>query len=188
MEFTAERPRKGSGGAKKDDFIRLKDKESIVGIFFGNPIDFESHWIGDRSETCSGDDCDICAEGREPTFKFRINFITRINGALESKIFESSGETYEGLKVLHKKYDLEKYTVEITRNGSGTKTKYIIMPLPDGKIGEAVWSKLKEVPLKNLEPYRKPKAASVEDAKEIFGEGTTEVEDTFGIGKDELNF
>jgi hypothetical protein len=121
-------------------FVKLKDKQSIKGIFRGEIFDFKQHWTrsaqGDRSQVCKGQGCPICAVSpKKPTFKFRVNFVTTENGAFIARIFESNAGVYVTLRDMAKAgYNLEKTKVQITRNGEGRDTKYTILPVANSPL------------------------------------------------------
>jgi hypothetical protein len=119
MKFRTDLPVSGGG-----DYVKLKDKESITGIFYGEPYDFFAVWEGGAPKEVASD-----APGAK--FRFRINFIVKDGSAYVVKIFENSKTVYEQLGLLHAEYDLEKTVVKITRSGTEKNTTYNILPLRD---------------------------------------------------------
>jgi hypothetical protein len=112
-------------------FVKLKDKESVVGVFRGEPYDFKQHWLSTRSQMCQGTNCPECQKGTKPSFRFRLNFVVSENGKYASKIFEQGRAVYNDLASLNNSgYALEKTIVKITRTGTDKATKYTILPLP----------------------------------------------------------
>ncbi len=144
----------GSGGLASKDFVRLKDKESIIGVFRGDPHSFKQHWKDKKSTPCTGTGCLLCQDKDPKTakagFRFRLNFITRENGEYVCKIFEQSWAVYLDLKTLHSDYPLNKHVVKITRNGSDNTTRYNIMPQPNGLIKPEVEAQISKIQLKDL--------------------------------------
>lgn len=130
MKFNA------SGGSENGidskNFIRLKnDKQSVVGVFRGDPFDYKTHWISNRTQTCKGSNCSYCANGNKPQFKFLVNFVIYENNQYMVKIFEQGWTVYESMKALNEDFDLEKTIVKITRRGTGRdNTTYSILPIP----------------------------------------------------------
>lgn len=124
--------------AKSEDtrnFIKLKDKEKIQGVFRGDPEDFRIHWADKKSSLCKGDHCGLCAQGNESKFRFRINFITPEGEGYVAKILEQGWQTYEALMQLQESgYDLEMHLMIISRIGTGLNTQYSIIPSPKGMI------------------------------------------------------
>lgn len=144
----------GSDGLSSKDFVRLKDKESVQGVFRGNPFDFRQHWIGAKSSPCQGGDCKYCKEGNKPSFRFRMNFLVNENNNWVAKIFEQGFTVYQTLSALNRDdYDLEKYVVKITRNGTGQNTTYSIIPKPNGHITTETESKLALIKLHDLQNF-----------------------------------
>lgn len=136
-------------GLGKDNFLKLRDKEEISGLFRGKPYTYKRHWLNNQSAECVGEDCPYCKADPEhsPAFRFRINFITTIDGKWVAKIFEGGGELYDQLCNLDRKYDLSKTVVEITRRGLKQSTKYDILPLVNEPVTPEIENRLKEVEL-----------------------------------------
>lgn len=149
MKFSAEGGT--SGGIDGKHFVKLKDRESIVGVFRGDPHDFRQHWVNNRSSICSGSECKLCADKNKNTFRFRVNFITKENEVYVAKVFEQGWTVYEQLKALHEgDYPLDKTIVRITRSGTGQQTTYTIIPVPKGDITPDIEKKLSVVALHNV--------------------------------------
>jgi hypothetical protein len=148
MKFT---PRaKGPCG----EFLKLGDKESVTGVFRGDPYKFSQHWVpGGGGGPCTGKGCELCAEGAKKSFRFRINFLQLENGDWKPKIFEQGGMTYDKLADLHAGgYDLERTIVTVTRKGSGKETEYAILPKPKGDVTPEIEKKLSAIKLVALTP------------------------------------
>lgn len=147
-------PAKGDSGSSKD-FIRLKDGESVEGVFMGDPIDFKNHF---KMGNCTGPGCKICATPGAPKagFKFRINFIVKENGALLAKIFEQGWTVYESLAALNDEYeksgaDISRQKFRITRKGTGPEgTAYHVVAIPNGLLNDEIAGIIKKVQLKDL--------------------------------------
>lgn len=139
-------------GLGKDNFLKLRDKEEITGLFRGEIYTFKRHWSNNQGVECVGEDCPVCKVDPEnyPAFRFRINFITTIDGKWVAKIFEGGGELYDSLANLDRKFDLSKTVVEITRRGLKQSTKYDILPLVNEQVTSEMEKKLKEVDLLQL--------------------------------------
>lgn len=148
------------------DFVKLKDKESIRGLFKGDIFEFRQHWKDNKGVVCIGHACPMCALGIKPGFRFRLNFLQIENDALVCKIFEQGWTVYLTLKSLHEGgYDLEKYWMKITRHGaSKSDTTYSIVPVPNGAVTPEQEIKILAVPLMDL---KHPKPESVEDVPHI---------------------
>ena len=132
MQFNAS-PDIGNGGSQ-DLFVKLKDKESIVGVFRGQPYEFRIHWVDKRSKPCLPP-CELCDQKVKFSFQFRLNFITRVSGNWVAKILEKGSVVYDSLKQLNEDYPLEKYAVRIIRSGSQMNdTVYTILPIPRGEV------------------------------------------------------
>lgn len=138
-------------GLSSENFIKLKDKESISGIFQGDPFDYKTHWVQTLKNyaICKGEGCEHCATGNKPSTRFRVNFVVKdpSTNKMVARIFESNATTYSSMRELNKDYPLDKTVVKITRNGSGPKTTYQILPVPGFSMTPAFDKSLKEVSL-----------------------------------------
>lgn len=142
-------------GLGKDSFLKLNDKEEVTGIFRGEIHTFKRHWVGNRSQECTGQNCPFCTakidpekdKENYPAFRFRVNFVTTVNGEWVAKIFEGGGELYDQLTNFDRKFDLTKTVVEIARQGLKQNTKYHILPRIDQPITKEMEAKLKSVSL-----------------------------------------
>ena len=143
---------RGEGGGGL--FVKMGDGDKLVGVFRGDPAIRQVHWVQQtkRYEPCRGGECDLCADDK-PKTRFKINIIVKENGVYVAKIFDGSYGTYLDMKNLHEGgYNLEKTAVEITRQGTGTKTRFIILPLPPGKQPNAAsFAAMAKVPSVSLE-------------------------------------
>lgn len=157
MEFR-ESPEEGSV-----NYLKLKDKEMVVGVFKGQPYEYYQHWIGDRTgksvpcEKSSDKSCPHCAKTVKRQFRFKVNFVqfTDYDGkpSLSPKIFQGSAKTYNLLKQLNThNYDLAKSFSTITRTGTEQSTDYIIAQHKKGAVNSDWESKLNAITLHNLAP------------------------------------
>lgn len=121
------------------DYIKLKDKESVVGVFYGDPKEYYQHWVSGKSSLCKGRECPECAQKIPASFRFSVGFITKEknkDGVEEftKKIFQQGKEVYRQMFNLSQDYDLNNWVVRITRSGSTQQdTSYAITPLPKGE-------------------------------------------------------
>ena len=135
------------GGSK--NFLKLKDKETVQGMFRGEPETFHVVWRENKSH--------VVPEGTPKSqFRFRINFIVKENGAFVSKIFEQGATMYNQLKDLHTEFDLTTTVVKITRSGSGMDTTYSVMPTKAQASPDSL-DQMNKVELQDLSPETKPK-------------------------------
>lgn len=161
MQFKAKTG--GDSALGSQNFIKLGDKESVRGIFRGEPFDFRQHWdeSQQRSINCTGPGCEICAKGDRPKFRFRINFVVKEGDGYVAKIIEQGAKFYEQLKTTHESgYELDKHAMQITRTGKGTSTTYTLMPVQGGAVNEKFEKTLSEVKLNDLSNFKKPEQTS----------------------------
>ena len=134
-----------SGGSA--DFLKLKDKESVTGVFRGDVYEFCGSWKDAKF---------VLGEGK--SFRFRINFLTKDNDVLVAKIWEQGVTVYNQLKDLHAEYGLPETIVKITRTGTGASdTSYSILPIKKSEVSEAMEKQLAAVVLKELGHEEKDK-------------------------------
>lgn len=127
-------------------FGKLEDGMSCVGAFVGAPFAIETHWVGAASVRCTGEGCPMCRKGVPTKVRVRMNFFDFAQNAM--KIWEGGPPFLRDLKVLKKKYGLGDQAFEITRQGTGKNTKYII--LPDKPLTPEQRAKIAAVQLHNL--------------------------------------
>lgn len=159
MKFRRDLPEQASG-----DFLKLKDQESVTGIFRGEAYTYFVKWEGKKAT--------IVPEGTQGAkFRFRINFVVKDGTTYVPKIFEQGQTVYETMAELHDEYNLETTVVKITRKGIELKTEYTLMPL------------LKhEIPMETMNYLDKMKLLSLDGKKE-----EAKYED-FDAKRDELPF
>lgn len=140
------------------NYLKLKDKEVVRGIFRGDPYLFRTHWFAQKSVVCTSEQCSHCKNGEKSSFRFRINFIIKENDVFVPKIWEQGWTVYMQLKSLHESdYDLEETTMKVSRRGSGKDdTTYTVLPLPNGRVGAETEAKLSTIPLHNLSIFQSP--------------------------------
>lgn len=141
------------GGPAAGTFLKLKDKERVKGVFVGDPVIFRQHWIENRSQLCTGKaTCDHCKAGDKSKFRFRINFITKVDGVQVAKVFEQGYGFFKDLKEMHENdYNLTETLISLSRSGTGTDTEYRITPVKDNDgLKPADFKRLAAIPLNAL--------------------------------------
>lgn len=141
MKFRDNLPENGSGSK---NFLKLKDKESVTGIFRGELHDYYAIWENSKSREVS----ETTPGG---TFRFRVNFVVKDGSNYNVKIFENGVNVYRQLSELHAEYNLEETVVKITRNGTGTDTTYSILPLLKQQLTKEAKTFLEKLELLPLE-------------------------------------
>lgn len=134
-------PEISDGGSKT--FLKLKNGDSVKGVFRGDVYEFFCKWDGQKSVACAETD-------EKARFRFRINFVMKENGAFTSKIWEQGAVVYNQLKDLHSEYDLTKTLVTIKRSGSDLTTTYSILPVKDGHVTPELERNLSDIRLQEL--------------------------------------
>lgn len=146
-------------------FLKIKDGESVIGVFRGEPLEFYSKWIGGKSQIALPDD-------PEAKKRYRLNFITKEDGKFVPKIWEFGVFIYNQLADINDEYPLEKTKVKITRHGTGTDTTYMILPLLKEPLPPKILKEIESIHLNILEHKDKPQITKDEptyedDAPEI---------------------
>lgn len=164
------------GGGNSENLIRLKDKETITGVFRGDLVEFQQHWENKTPSPCSGDGCPKCAAGKKPSFRFRLNFIMKgADGKLFSKIFEQGWTVYGQLRELNKEYPLNAHFVKISRSGSGQNdTTYTILPTKNSQLTPDQERAAAAVPLIPLDPSAQGSSADQTNSAN-FGGSTDDI-------------
>jgi len=140
MQFRTDIP---EGGGSKN-YLKLKDKESAMGIFRGDLHEFFVLWEGQKSS--------VVPEGTPGSkFRFKVNFVIKDGASYVPKIFEQGLTVYKQLAELHAEYDLETTVIKITRNGTGTDTTYSLLPLLKQALSKEVLKHLGTIELHALE-------------------------------------
>lgn len=102
-------------------FIKLKDKESVVGVLAGDIFEYFSLWENKKPR--------LVPEGTPGAkFRFRINLVVKDGTNFIPKVFEGGVAVYRHLEELSGEYSLEQTYLKITRNGEGLDTTYSIIP------------------------------------------------------------
>jgi hypothetical protein len=127
-----------TGGSK--NFLKLKDKESVSGIFMGDIQEFYILWENGKSR--------VVPEGTSGAkFRFRVNFLVKEGSVYVPRIFEQGLTVYRLLAELDHEYGLDTIMVKVTRNGTGTDTTYSALPLLKQQITKETLAHLKTVEL-----------------------------------------
>jgi hypothetical protein len=143
-----------TGGSKL--FLKLKDGESVQGVFRGDIKEFFIKWENGKSSEV--------AEGTEgASFRFRVNFLKKENQDFIAMVFEQGVTVYRLLSEINEEYPLESTVVKITRTGTGTDTTYSVLPLLKQALTYKDLQKIKSVKLNELtkqkhngEGYQRP--------------------------------
>lgn len=147
--------------------VKLADKESVRGVFRGDPVDFRQHWREGRPTTCKGRAaCQLCQAGERSSFRFEINFITKEGEHYVAKAFGGPRQVYEDLAELAKDYDLSNHLVKISRSGTDKNTRYSIMPIPKGELSAEQLKAITALPLLELGADSQAGAKEEQDANE----------------------
>lgn len=141
MKFTK---RDQGAAAGSDKYLKLKDGESINGIFRGEIFEHFVKWEAGKS-------IDVGPDDPGAKIRFKLNFVTMIDGAFKAKIWDFPQAVYNQLGDLHEEYPLETTKLKISRRGTGTDTVYSILPLLKEPIPPSIMKQIEAVPLNMLD-------------------------------------
>lgn len=147
MRFRTDDELPETGGSK--NFVKLKDKESIEGIFRGDIHEFFVLWENGKSK-------EVTEGTPEAKFRFRINFVIKEGAVYVPKIFEQGLTVYNQLRELNNEYGLDGIVVKVTRNGTGTDTTYSTLPLLKKALTKETLAHLETMELLPLTSQTKP--------------------------------
>ena len=103
-------------------FLKIEPGQSVSGVFRGEPLFYACKEVDKKTVPCPPSDPQAKA-------RFKVNFIMKQKDlSYKSFVWEQSGGVYNALKTLNEDFPLETTIVKISREGSGLKTKYTILP------------------------------------------------------------
>ena len=137
MKFRDDLPEPDTG-----KFLKLKDGESVAGVFRGEPYIFYNKWVNGKTQLVE----EGCPDGK---MRFRLNFVVNEPTGLVVKIFENGRTVYDQLKEINDEYDLEKTIIKISRKGEKLETTYTILPLINKNV-DSVLEKINNLELHSL--------------------------------------
>lgn len=127
-----------------ENFLRLKDRQEVKGIFRGQPLIIYQKWPkGGRKETFLTPE-----PGTKP--RYLMNVVIHDGQKFVSKVFEMAGATYEILFKIAEHIPLEKTKIVIARIGSDTATKYSLIALAHEPLSPAQLAEIDSVQLQPL--------------------------------------
>lgn len=143
MKFDYEDSKGSSMG--KDDYVKLKDGDSVKGVFVGAPVFWHQIWQPGGRPTI------VPRFTKGASFRFRINLVVAEGGAYVAKVLEQGKTVWDTLKSLNDEYPLENYTMKVTRKGSGKEdTTYSVLPAAGGELTGEQKAKIAAVKLHDL--------------------------------------
>lgn len=167
MKFTKREPK--SDGNKPNLFLQLKNGESATGVLRGEIYEFFIKWVNGKSEQVRAND----PEGKS---RFKVNIVVNEEGKFVAKIWEFSFFVYNDLANIASEYDITKTKIKITRNGSGTETRYLILPLLKEPLGPKAMEQIEAVKL-NILNKDKPNVDTYSPGENDFGEPPVETDE-----------
>jgi len=147
-------PKKEERTEESKHIIRLKDKESIQGVFRGTLKEYYQHWFGPGTPPAICADrrtCEHCKAKVKSSYRFRANIAVPNGAGFEMKIFEGGRTIYDQLAEIATVYDVKQHMVKLSRSGSGLNdTTYSVMPLPTGAMAGEKLAAIERLPLHDL--------------------------------------
>ena len=137
----ADRHSEGAG-----PWLRLaNDGDKAVGVFLGDPFPREVHFV-ERYVACTGASCPHCGDGKRPSLRVAINFLT----GKELRVFEMGTVTFKDLLKVRDKYGLDKWSFEVERHGETGDPKTTYSILPEERLSEQQLADIKKLELHDL--------------------------------------
>lgn len=146
--------------AASGPYLKLKDGESKVGVFRGEPYEYFILWANGKSQVVNRDQPGAKA-------RFKLNFVVyneTIKG-FEALVWEFGTMVYNQLAEINTEYPIETTKIKVTRNGVGTDTVYSLLPILKEPLGPKALKDLEAVKL-NLLDVKKSSAPRVESDEE----------------------
>lgn len=149
-------PKKEERSEDSKHIIRLKDKESVVGVFRGELREYYQHWFGPGTQPAICVDrrtCEHCAAKVKSSYRFRANIAVPSStpGTYEMKIFEGGRTIYDQLAEIATVYNVKEHAVKLSRSGAGLNdTTYSVMPLPTGAVAGEKLAAIEKLALHDL--------------------------------------
>ena len=124
------------------------DGESHVLAFRGEPYARQTHWTGTSYDECADQGCAHCAAGNKASLRVALN----VYDLAEKKmmIVEGGVRWFSDIVKVRKKYGLDTWAFEVTRNGAPRDPKTTYSILPDHKLDEAALREIGAVHLHDL--------------------------------------
>jgi hypothetical protein len=152
-------PKMPADDAGGSGFLKMADGESVEGlVVLDKPKFFFTHWIGTKSELCTGD-CSYCRAGEGRRSRFRVNFIHKEGDKWVAKILEQGTKFWLELQDLDEDgHDFKKTAVKIKRRGLKLETVYKITAsklnvsgASGVKLLDLAWKEPEAVPVSTVE-------------------------------------
>ncbi len=133
-------------------FLKLKDGESVQLVFRGEIFERRVKWDGKTY-----------VEDPSGNSRYKVNAVifNLETKKFEAKIYEFPPTVYDTLSSINEEMPLEKTKIKITRQGTGTDTNYVIIPL--GPVPANAIAAIEAVSLNILDGGSKPKPKLDED-------------------------
>lgn len=170
MKFS-ERPQ--SDGGSGLPFLKLKDGESVFGVFKGEPLEGYLNWET-KKWTPIGE-----PRPQGSNYRFRVNFITKEGAAYIAKVWEQGSFQADNIQKTQKtamrfmKKNIDEVVVVISRRGSGKDDTEYDIEIAETQPSESSWKVINQVKLNDLGGGAKPSATPTDE----FGEPPPEAFD-----------
>lgn len=116
-----------SGNGDGGPFLKIEDNSSVTGVLRGEVFEFYQSWPEGGSKQIF----DKPTAGAMPRFK--VNFIVFEEGRFIAKIWDFPPTISNMLADIGDSYDLSTIKIKITKNRSGKRVSYMVLPLAGDK-------------------------------------------------------
>lgn len=127
-----------------NNFLKVKDGESVNVIPRGEIYEYYVKWEGGKSHVVARD------EGGK--VRYRVNVVVKEDDKLVAKIWEFGVPVYDQLAAINEEYDVTRTKIKVTRHGEKLDTTYMLLPLLKEPISEAMLKTIGGIDLHILEP------------------------------------
>jgi acyl transferase domain-containing protein len=119
-------PRSQPGGG--GEYLKWKDGESKELVVLSEyPFQRRRHWVNNQSQDCAGEDCQFCKAG----VRVNLRWTVQVKVGEEELSWDMSNAVCNQLETVAEALGaLQNLRVRVIRKGTGTGTRYTIIPMP----------------------------------------------------------
>ena len=128
-------------------YVRLaNDRDSIIGVFCGEPFAREVVWTGEQYEAYDEGNPDHAS--LRASLRVMLNFFVPADGMM--KVIEGGTKWFKDVLKVRKKYGVEKWCFEVERHGEAGNPKTTYSILPEEKLDDEMRARLAAADLHDL--------------------------------------
>lgn len=110
-------------------FLKFKDGNTFDLTILGDQAtQKKTHWVGSRSILCGGEGCVFCKAGDQPSLRWQLD----VDGPNGIQVWEVANPTFAVVEDVAESVGfLNGLRLRVKRNGTGTDTRYLVLPLDE---------------------------------------------------------